>query len=258
MTAVTLLTDFGTRDGYAGEIKGVLATRAPEAVLVDIAHDLSPGDVRGAAWVLGRTWTRFPAGTVHLAVVDPGVGGERRPVALRLAERWFVGPDNGLITLARRSHAVAEARQIDPSIGEHPVSDTFHGRDLFAPAAAHLAAGRTASKLGPSIESESIVGLRVPRPARDGEVLRGHVAHVDHFGNLITNLPVEWLPPEPAAELAGTTVTALAASYDAVTPGQLMMSRGSGGTMEISMRDGRACDLLEVERDEPVMVRPAG
>jgi S-adenosylmethionine hydrolase len=257
MTAVTLLTDFGTRDGYVGEVKGVLATRAPAATLVDIAHDLAPGDVRGGAWVLARTWTRFPSGTVHLAIVDPGVGGQRIPVALRLAERWFVGPDNGLITLARRSHTVDEALQIDPSIGEHPLSSTFHARDLFAPAAAHLAAGRPACELGRSIEPDGLIELMIPRPAREGDVLRGHVAHVDRFGNLITDLPLEWLPDGPSAEVAGATVRALVTSYDAVSPGQLLMSRGSGGTLEISVRDGRASDRLEAGRDDAVVVRSA-
>lgn len=257
MAVVTLLTDFGTRDGYVGEVKGVLATRAPEAECVDVAHDLPPGDIRTGAWVLGRTWMRFPAGTIHLAVVDPGVGGARRPVAVLLGGRWFVGPDNGLITHVLRCHSVGEARLIDRSIGEKPISDTFHGRDLFAPAAAHLAADQPASELGSTIDSNSLVDLAIPRPEREGAALHGHVAHVDRFGNLITDLPVEWLPEEPSAEVAGTTIKDLAASYDAAPPGRLILTRGSGGTLEISLRDGRACDALGAGRDEAVVVRPA-
>ena len=141
MAIVTLITDFGTRDGYVGEMKGVLLERCPTVSVVDVTHDVEPGDIPGAAWVLGRVWRRFPEGTVHLVVVDPGVGGGRRAVALEHDGRWFVGPDNGLITRALPDE-VSRARSIDTeSLGLAPASVTFHGRDLFAPAAAWLAGG---------------------------------------------------------------------------------------------------------------------
>ena len=257
MKIVTLTTDFGTRDGYVGEVKGVLATRAPQAVAVDIAHDVSPGDVRGGAWVLGRIWSRFPPGTVHLAVVDPGVGGERAPIAARLAERWFVGPDNGLLTLVRQTHEIDEARRIESRRAEGPIADTFHGRDLFAPAAAHLAAGGEPGRLGPRVDPADLIRLLLPRPLREAGVIRGHVLHVDRFGNLITNLPNDWLPPEPEVRIAGLTIRDLARSYDAVAPGELLSTRGSGGTLEVALRDGSASERLGVDRDEEVEVRPA-
>lgn len=257
MSVVTITTDFGTRDGYVGEVKGVLVTRAPEAALVDVAHDVTPGDVRGAAWILGRIWSRFPVGTVHLAVVDPGVGGARAPIAARAAQRWFVGPDNGLLTFVCRAFVVEEARRIDLSIGGSPPSSTFHGRDVFAPAAAHLSAGADPERIGPEVQRDRIVELALPRPSRRGESLRGHVLHVDRFGNLITNLPNDDLPPSPQVLISGVTVPTLSPSYDAVGPGELLAILGSAGTVEIAVRDGSASERLGVDRDDGVEVRPA-
>ncbi len=258
MAAITLTTDFGSADGYVGEVKGVLATRAPGAALIDVAHEVAPGDVRGAAWNLRRIWTRFPAGTIHLAIVDPGVGGERLPIVARSADRWFVGPDNGLITLVDRAHPVREARRIRPESGERPLSDTFHGRDVFAPAAAHLAAGKSPDEIGPPVEPSRLKRLDIPEPERDGPLLRGHVLHVDRFGNLITTVPNDWLPEAAEAEIAGVRIPGVSASYDAVEPGHLLLTRGSGGTLEISVRDGRASERLGVHRDAEIVVRPAG
>ncbi len=257
MSVVTITTDFGTKDGYVGEVKGVLATRAPEAALVDVAHDVTPGDVRGAAWILGRIWSRFPVGTVHLAVVDPGVGGARTPIAVRVAERWFVGPDNGLLSFVSRAFSVEEARRIDLAIGGSPPSNTFHGRDVFAPAAAHLSAGADPRRIGPEVEGSQIVELTLPRPVRQGDSLHGHVLHVDHFGNLITNLPNDDLPPSPRVMISGVTVPTLSRSYGAVGRGELLASLGSGGTLEIAVRDGSASERLGVDRDEEVEVRPS-
>ncbi len=257
MSVVTITTDFGTKDGYVGEVKGVLATRAPEAALVDVAHDVTPGDVRGAAWILGRIWSRFPVGTVHLAVVDPGVGGARTPIAVRVAERWFVGPDNGLLSFVSRAFSVEEARRIDLAIGGSPPSNTFHGRDVFAPAAAHLSAGADPRRIGPEVEGSQIVELTLPRPVRQGDSLHGHVLHVDHFGNLITNLQNDDLPPSPRVMISGVTVPTLSRSYGAVGRGELLASLGSGGTLEIAVRDGSASERLGVDRDEEVEVRPS-
>lgn len=258
MAVITLTTDFGSADGYVGEVKGVLATRAPGAALIDVAHEVAPGDVRGAAWILRRIWTRFPAGTIHLAIVDPGVGSDRRAIVARAADRWFVGPDNGLITLVDRAHPVREARRIRPESGERPLSDTFHGRDVFAPAAAHLAAGMSPDEIGPSVEPSRLERLDIPQPERDGPLLRGHVLHVDRFGNLITTVPNDWLPEAAEAEIAGVRIPGVSASYDAVEPGHLLLTRGSGGTLEISVRDGRASERLGVHRDAEIVVRPAG
>jgi S-adenosylmethionine hydrolase len=152
---------------------------------------------------------------------------------------------------------VEEARRIDLAIGGSPPSSTFHGRDVFAPAAAHLSAGDDPERIGPEIQGDRIVALALPRAARQGDSLRGHVLHVDRFGNLITNLPNADLPPSPQVLISGVTVPTLSASYDAVGAGELLASLGSGGTLEIAVRDGNASERLGVDRDEEVEVRPS-
>lgn len=264
MAIVTLTTDFGTVDGYVGEMKGVLLSLTPSARPVDVTHAIAQGDVRGGAWVLGRIWRRFPPETVHLAVVDPGVGGDRRAVAARVDGRWFVGPDNGLLSRVLRQGEAGPARALAPDrAGLEEVSDTFHGRDLFAPAAARLAGGADPARLGPEIDPDGLQRFEV-RPARrsgpgegDPDALRGSVVHVDRFGNLVTDIPTGWLPGDPRVEVGGRTVRRLARSFDAVDPGELVLTRGSVGTLEISVRDGSAAEELGVERGAPVVVRSA-
>lgn len=254
MTVVTLTTDFRTRDGYVGEMKGVILSRAPSARLVDVTHDVPAGDVWTGSWTLSRIWTRFPPGTVHLAVIDPGVGSSRRAVAVAIADRWLVAPDNGLLTLT--SSEVDAVRTLEPDrVGLEPLSDTFHGRDLFAPAAAHLAAGGSPEGLGEPVDPGTLVRLPVPSPSRDGERVRGQVVHVDRFGNLITNVPSEWLPPEPVAEIGGYEIAVLGRSFAAVEAGDPVLIRGSGGTLEVCVREARASDVLGLGRGETVVVR---
>lgn len=258
---ITLVTDFETVDGYAGEMKGVLLSRAPEARLVDVTHEIPPGDVAGGAWTLRRVWTRFPAETVHVAVVDPGVGSDRRPVATEVASRWFVGPDNGLLTHVLDRRDAGDARRLDPeAVGLVPFSDTFHGRDLFAPAAAHLAVGGDPADLGPRIDPASLVRLDVPDTERrrraDGSAeVVGEVVHVDRFGNLITNVPSDWLPERPAVELGSYRLGDVGRSFASVEPGEPVMVRGSGGTLEICVRDGSAAEVLGAGRGASLTVR---
>lgn len=256
---VTLITDFGTVDGYVGEVKGVLLSRGPTLRPVDITHEIPPGDVRSGAWALARIWARFPPGTVHLVVVDPGVGSARHPVAVEAEGRWFVGPDNGLLTRVLAGEpppAVGRARILDPARpGLPPVSDTFHGRDLFAPAAAHLAAGGPAEELGPALSPSELVHLPEPAPSRRGGRLEGHVVHVDRFGTLVTDLPVGWLPERPEAEVAARRLDILGRSFADVDPGELLLLRGSGGTLEIAARGASAAEILGVGRGERVLVR---
>jgi len=255
MAIVTLITDFGTRDGYVGEIKGVLAERCPDARLVDVTHDIEPGDIAGAAWVLGRTWARFPEATVHLVVVDPGVGGERRALVLEHDGRWFVGPDNGLITRAVPVEP-SKVRRIDgDSLGLAAASVTFHGRDLFAPAAAWLAGGGALDVVGPAVDPGALVRLAAPGPERVGAAVRGHVVHVDRFGNLITDIPSRWVSPTALVEVAGEEVSGMRTHYAAAEPGELLALIGSGGTLEISVRNGNAAARLSAGRGDRVNVR---
>lgn len=258
---IALTTDFGTSDGYTGEMKGVLLTRAPEGRIVDVTHRIPPGDVAAGAWTLRRVWDRFPEETVHLVVVDPGVGSDRRPLAARIASRWFVGPDNGLLTHVIGQGDVGDARRLDPdAVGLEPLSDTFHGRDLFAPAAAHLVAGGSPGGLGTRVDPGSLVRLSAPKPERrsgpDGsEESRGRIVHVDRFGNLISDVPSDWLPETPVVAVGSHRLEDVGRSFAAVARGKPVLIRGSGGTLEICVRGGSAAEVLGVGRGACVEVR---
>jgi S-adenosylmethionine hydrolase len=254
MPPVTLLTDFGTVDGYVGEMKGVLISSGAEP-LVDVTHRIRPGDVRGGAWALRRIWDRFPPETVHLAVVDPGVGSDRRAVAVRAADRWFVGPDNGLLTWVGLSHDLTRAISLNPRrVGAGRSSDTFHGRDVFAPAAGVLATGGLPADLGRPVDPASLVSMDIPSAERSDDGISGAVWHVDRYGNLVTNVPVEWLPEEPVVELDGRRIRGLASAFVEVDPGELLLTRGSLDTLEVSARGASAAEILDVGRDARLRV----
>jgi S-adenosylmethionine hydrolase len=244
---ITLLTDFGTADGYAGEMKGVLCSRAPDAVLVDIAHDVAAQDVDGARLVVARYWRRFPPGTVHLVVVDPGVGGSRAAIAVESEEQFLVGPDNGALSPALLS-AGARCVELPLPAGAAP---TFHGRDLFAPAAAALAAGMPLDSLGTVCTSPVI--RRTPEAVRRGDgAVGGVVITVDRFGNAVTNL-VSWRGG--TVEVNGRRLP-IVRTYADVEPGSATALVGSSGLVEIAVRDGSAATLLELKRGSTVVLRP--
>jgi S-adenosylmethionine hydrolase len=246
---VTLLTDFGSDDSYVAEVKGVLLRGAPGVTLVDITHSVSPGDVLGAQYLLTRTWRRFPEGTVHLAVVDPGVGTERRALAARRHGHAFVAPDNGLLSPVLHDAEVV-ALPIPPS-----AAPTFHGRDVFAPAAAALAAGRRLGDLGSPVRDAMRRGPNEPR--RDGTTTIGEVIWVDRFGNLVTNIPAATLPPGGNILVGPRTIGSLARTFSDVEPGALVAYVGSDGTVEIAVRDGSAAGTLGTGRGAVVKVLAA-
>jgi len=236
MALVTLLTDFGTADGYVGAMKGVILRDAPGTTIVDIAHDVPRHDVAHAAWVLATAAPEFPDGTIHVCVVDPGVGGARAEVIARAGEQVYVAPDNGVLAYL----AVDAAWSISaPSFRAATVSTTFHGRDVFARTAAALVRGLRPGHAGPTV---TLAGARRWPP--------GCVVHVDRYGNLITDVPC-------AVGARGTATVkrkaiALADTYEDVAVGALVAYRGSAGTLEIGVRDGDAARTLGIERGEPV------
>ena len=243
---VTLLTDFGTADGYVGEIKGVLLSNAPGCVVVDIAHDLAPQDVEGGRLALARYWHRFPVGTVHMAIVDPGVGGSRTALAVESEGRMLVGPDNGILSPAL---LFPGARCISLPVASS-AAPTFHGRDVFAPAAALLAQGVALDALGAPF-SEPVV-LRTPEATRraDGATC-GVVIAIDRFGNVVTNLIAR---AGGTVELGAHTI-AIRRTYQDVAAGELVALVGSSGLVEIAIRDGNAARALAMERGSPVVLR---
>lgn len=250
---VALLTDFGTADAYAGIVRGVIAGAAPRARIVDITHDIPSYDVRRGAWALAEAAPWFPKGTVFLAVVDPGVGGARRPVAVETRRAWYVGPDNGLLGLAAEREGVRAAVEIGVPSGRRPISRTFHARDIFAPAAARLAAGASLSRLGRRL-SAGLRPLDWPVPRRRGNVLDGEVLHVDRFGNLITNLTVAGVPRRARFLIGGRVVRGLARSYDTVVRGAFLAIEGSTGAVEIARREASAADALKARPGMKVRV----
>ena len=238
MALITLLTDFGTADSYVGEVKGVLASRAPGAVIVDVTHDVTPADIRAAQYLLGRTWLRFPAGSVHLVVVDPGVGTERRALAASAGGHYFVAPDNGLL-----SSIAASGRFVSLPIPS-AAAPTFHARDVFAIAAARLAAGAALEQLGTPVTDPYCSPL--PAARLDGVVVVGEVIYVDRFGTLVTNIPGGRVEPGVRIKVADTDVGPLRRTYGDVERGQLVAYVGSNGEVEVAAREGSAVRLLGV------------
>lgn len=258
MAFITLLTDFGTADGFVGEVKGVLLTGAPDARLIDIGHDIPPGDIPAASWALERIWERFPEGTIHYVVIDPGGGGARRGVVAEVGGRFYVGPDNGTLTRVLTHQPATRVRVLgaepEPAGGRR--SRTFHGRDVFAPAAARLAAGVSPDELGEALDPGQLVCFDLPKPVHHGDRVRGSVTHVDRFGNLVTDIPGRSLAPTALIEVGGEAISGVRSTYASVEPGQMLALIGSTGTLEISLRDGSAAERLGVERGHTVHVRP--
>ena len=250
MTLVTLLTDFGLADTYAGQVKGAILSVCPSATIVDLTHAVPPQDVAAGAFLLWSAVEAFPSGAVHVGVVDPGVGSSRRAVALRSARGdLFIGPDNGLLVpAAKRFGGVAQAVELSRAEFWRPhASSTFHGRDIFAPVAGHLARGVQLEDLGPPVGD--LVSLTIPEP--DGP--RGEVVHVDTYGNLVTNLAASGLPSHFSLRL-GEHLIPSAPYYAAAVPGALLALVGSAGLLEISARDASAATLTGAHRGTPVLL----
>lgn len=245
---ITLLTDFGTADGYVAELKGTLLTLAPGATIVDLTHEIPPHDVESGRLALARYWRRFPPRTVHVAVVDPGVGGARAALAVESDERLLVGPDNGLLSPA----LLARSARVVALTAPAAAAPTFHGRDVFAPAAAALALGAALDALG-AAHPEPVV-RRTPEPHRlDDGAVSGEVIAVDRFGNAVTNF----------VGARGGTVTVNGAAlvvqrtYASAAPGAVVAVCGSTGLIEIAVREGSAAEQLGLGRGSRVLFRPA-
>ena len=253
---VTLTTDFGQSDSYVGAMKGVILGLCPEATLVDICHEIHPQAVRQAAYVLSTAIPYFPLGTVHLVVVDPGVGSQRRPIVVQSGRALYVAPDNGVLSLGlRQDPAHLAIHLIEPAYRLSQISATFHGRDIFAPAAAHLACGSDPSQMGEPISLSDLCALPTiePQQQADGTWL-GEILHIDHFGNLITSFQI----PEPQAPItvtvAGQRVEKLNHTFADVPPGELVAYVGSRGYLEIAVREANAARWLGVSVGDPIQV----
>lgn len=242
---ITLTTDFGLKDHYVGVMKGVMLSVNENARPVDITHCIDSHDVRSGSFVIGNSYRYFPEKTVHLVVVDPGVGSERRPLAVLADGHFFVGPDNGVFSSVIRScedFSACEIKNLDYCLKE--ISSTFHGRDIFAPVAAHLSLGVPFSEIGPQIQDPEIL----PRDGYsvNGSEIRGTVVYTDKFGNLVTSIPTDAVGDRAGALVivGGKRVAGISESYSSTETGEILAVGGSCGYIEISVNQGRACDVF--------------
>lgn len=258
MQIVTLTTDFGTQDWFVGTMKGVILGINPSACIVDLTHEVRPGDICRGAFALAAGCGFFPKGTIHVAVVDPGVGSERKAIAVQTASYFFVGPDNGVLSFALRNEKIKAIRRIEN--GEfllRNVSQTFHGRDVFAPVAAHLSRRTPIYRLGR--EQESLLRLRWPEPKQStGSSIAGEIVYIDRFGNAITNIENTRLPGAgtPAVYTGRKRLCAVKPFYAAVRPGNAVAVPGSTGFMEVAVNGSSAAKMLHLHTGKKICVRP--
>lgn len=248
MRAITLLTDFGTADYYVGAMKGVILSINPQVVIADITHEIPAQDVAAGAFTLLAAYDTFPAGTIHVAVVDPGVGSTRRPIVVNAGEHLFVGPDNGIFTYIYDRHSSFEAFNVtETKYFRHPVSNTFHGRDIFAPVAAALSTGVDPVSLGP----------RISDPVRLSLVGALQVIHIDRFGNCVTNVTRGMFPEGASLLVNGTEIRAVRRFYadESGGAGEPFLIWGSAGFLEISINGRSASEFLVVATGDEVQVR---
>ena len=256
MPIITLLTDFGSQDYFVGAMKGVILSVNSDVSIVDITHEIPPQDIRAAAFNLLAVYKNFPAGTIHVAVVDPGVGSARRGIIINCAGQFFVGPDNGLFSwICEREGNFRAVHLTNEKFFRHPVSDTFHGRDIFAPVAAALSNGVTLKEFGPVIDD--LIQLESLEPGRvDGGAIEATIIHIDRFGNCITNLTCAHLVAGAKLVVNGREVSSFREFFadSGVDQFELFCLFGSAGFLEIAAQNSSAAKILDAQRGHPVLL----
>lgn len=258
---IVFMSDFGLGDGDVAVMKGVAAGIAPDAQLLDFTHDVAPQNVSSGAWILASGYRYFPAHTVFVCVVDPGVGSARRAIALQAGSWYFVGPDNGLFSYILHEQTLHTAVALEnPAYRLPQVSTTFHGRDIFAPAGAHLARGVAIQELGPRLDPTTLQRIETLLPVRTGSAIDATVVHIDHFGNLITSIPLSFLPAWP--DLPGARLL-LPQQHEELTEIRRFFADGpenglpflygdSSGYLGVAVSNGNAARHLHVEPGAPI------
>jgi S-adenosylmethionine hydrolase len=264
MTVITLLTDFGLKDEYVGVVKGVICGINPSAVIVDVTHGIAPQNVMAAAYTLKAVYSYFPSGSIHVAVVDPGVGTARDIVAVRCGGYFFLAPDNGLLTPVLKEQSPDEGYRVEnEDLFRHPVSPTFHGRDVFAPVAAHLSQGLPLKAVGRPLNFDALQPLCVPGPRIDPSgVLEGDIVGVDRFGNLITNIGSKHLAKFGTGKLdiflGDRIITAMTRTYAQGKSGEILALIGSRDCLEIAVNGASASDTLNMTHGGVVRIKAHG
>lgn len=260
MAIITLLTDFGLKDGFVGMMKGVIWNIAPSVQIADITHEIGPQNVMEGSLVLAQAVKYFPTGTVHVAVVDPGVGTTRKPVAARIGSQYFVGPDNGLFTGVMEA-AEAEGAPVEfyhltnPNYWLPQVSRSFHGRDIFSPVGAHLSNGVSLAELGTPMSDPA--RIMVPRPETTADGLAGQVLSVDHFGNLLTNITPDHLKEcqKVLIKIGEASIEGLSLTFGERQAGELVAMIDSSGVLQIAVVNGNAAEKLKVGIGTTILLR---
>lgn len=255
-SVLTLLSDFGDRDVYVGVMKGVIAQINPTLTVIDLTHQIPPQNILAARFCLLNAYPYFPVGTVHVAVVDPGVGGTRRAIALQLAQGLLVGPDNGIFSgVLGQSPAIAAVELSNPQYWRVcSPSKTFHGRDIFASVGAHLASGVPLQQLGKQIDPTTLVTLDIPEWSHSETGALGCIQYIDHFGNLVTNIPGSYVHGKSwCVQMAGLTIPGFE-TYGDVKVGDAIALVGSHGWVEIAINNGNAQSQLQIQLKSPIQV----
>ena len=259
MKVISLLTDFGLRDGNVGVMKGVIWNIAPNVQIADLSHTIEPQNIMAGILVLGRSTPYFPVGSIHIAVVDPGVGTTRRPIAARLGDQYFVGPDNGLFTrMLEKSEFEKKPVQIvhanNPKFWLKDISNVFHGRDIFSPVAAYIANGVPLTEIGEEIHDP--IRFEIPKPVKKGKTWHGQIIHIDYFGNIATNIRREHLQDykDVRVILAGTELCGMVKTFGERPVGDLIILYGSTGDLIVSVVNGSAAAKLGVKIGDPLEV----
>ena len=266
---ITLTTDFGTEDAYVAAMKGTILGINPRATLVDISHSIEPQNIARGAFVLSTAYSYFPDGTIHMVIIDPEVGSQRRSIIVKTPKSIFVAPDNGVLSyiLYHASpigyHPEAQPKGLPPGLlafeitnpifWRHPVSSTFHGRDIFAPVVAHISLGVPLEEFGKTISSINVFPIPQPQVAESGDLI-GHVLHIDRFGNIITDIQRESIPlGKFRLEIAGQRIDSLSSAYDQAN--RLLALIDSSGYLEIALKNSSAAHLLDVKIGDEVSIR---
>ncbi|WP_020404211.1 SAM hydrolase/SAM-dependent halogenase family protein [Gracilimonas tropica] len=254
---ITLTTDFGTQDYYVSAMKAVMLGIAPDVRFVDVSHEIPPQDIMAGAWVIRNTAFLYPPGTVHLVVVDPGVGTSRNPIALKIKDQYFVGPDNGIFSLFFNEFKYEAWKLNNPEFWQKAVSNTFHGRDVFAPVSAHLSNGVSLKEIGEPIEDLVTYHWAVPIADKDG--LQGWVLHIDRFGNLVTNLTKDLIEDHLKKKsvkiyVGNTMLNKIVNTFGDVEEGEPAAFIGSSGNLEIGINKGNAARMLSVDKGAQISI----
>ncbi|MBI1269880.1 hypothetical protein GC174_05565 [bacterium] len=256
---ITFTSDFGTTDGYVGIVKGSISNINQDATIIDLAHEIKPFDVRAGAWIIYNSYRFFPAGTIHLVVVDPKVGSSQRRILLTNGEHHFVGPDSGVFSLVLNTRGDWTAYEIKNEIFFlQDISSSFHARDIFGPVAAHLSLGIEPHKFGPEIDSKSLNASAYRPAAISSSNIAGEVIYIDRFGNLITNIPNSAIPQAISSgwklNITNEVIDEISLTYSSVPEGALLAFEGSHGFLEIAANQASAVKKLKASMGEPVVL----